>query len=486
MKYVRITAAHSFVFVALATVLAPTMASSVVSASPPEGDGGGRRGTTSVGGQGGGAAFGYGPPGAQEDPTTRDSPNLIEGATKRPTDKSYGARGGGEIGPDGEPVVSGYDILDADYSTYGESDGMSVPDYHVVRKGDTLWDICLYYFGDPYLWPQIWSYNEQITNAHWIFPGDRVRLSDPNAGERVEAPDSLAYQTTERRKRLESKTYTMNRYAYVDEEEYDDAMKIIGGANPYVMMSTGDIAYLGYEDEAPPIPGERLAVYRPRMPVYDMEYKGKKKNRLKKGKRVGWVVEIVGEVYVQTIAKKSAEAKVVDSIQPIERGNKVGELKTRFARVTPTEAETTDVGLVVETVRDYDLNGEEQFVIVNLGAERGIKRGNILDVVHKGDEYTADHKLRIPYEEGHPRRVNGQLLVVQVEDKTALCVIIYSNQEVVVGDPVEIRARDGAGYEQPTEANRQRQSSSLDGSASGSASAGDGKAEGSGSFRLGN
>src|SRR5205085_7400593 len=50
------------------------------------------------------------------------------------------------------------------------------PELHVVRKGDTLWDICFYYFNDPWQWPKIWSYNAQITNPHWIYPGDLVRL----------------------------------------------------------------------------------------------------------------------------------------------------------------------------------------------------------------------------------------------------------------------------------------------------------------------
>ena len=51
-----------------------------------------------------------------------------------------------------------------------------VPELHVVRSGDTLWDICWYYFNDPWQWPKVWSYNPQISNPHWIYPGDLVRL----------------------------------------------------------------------------------------------------------------------------------------------------------------------------------------------------------------------------------------------------------------------------------------------------------------------
>jgi hypothetical protein len=48
---------------------------------------------------------------------------------------------------------------------------------HVVKKGDTLWDITRHYLSNPWKWPVIWSNNQDITNPHLIFPGDRVVIS---------------------------------------------------------------------------------------------------------------------------------------------------------------------------------------------------------------------------------------------------------------------------------------------------------------------
>src|SRR5205085_5957134 len=78
-----------------------------------------------------------------------------------------------------EPAENGYYITSGDPYAPPEDQTVHsgpVPDLHVVRKGDTLWDICFYYFNDPWQWPKIWSYNPQITNPHWIYPGDLVRL----------------------------------------------------------------------------------------------------------------------------------------------------------------------------------------------------------------------------------------------------------------------------------------------------------------------
>ena len=47
---------------------------------------------------------------------------------------------------------------------------------HTVKKGDTLWSICEKYYGDPYLWPELWEMNQFVTNPHWISPGDIIKL----------------------------------------------------------------------------------------------------------------------------------------------------------------------------------------------------------------------------------------------------------------------------------------------------------------------
>jgi hypothetical protein len=48
---------------------------------------------------------------------------------------------------------------------------------HVVRPGDTLWDIARAYLNDPFLWPEIFRLNTDVVqNPARIYPAERLRL----------------------------------------------------------------------------------------------------------------------------------------------------------------------------------------------------------------------------------------------------------------------------------------------------------------------
>ena len=50
------------------------------------------------------------------------------------------------------------------------------PDSYIILKGDTLWDLSGRFLNNPWYWPKVWSYNPEITNPHWIYPGNAVRF----------------------------------------------------------------------------------------------------------------------------------------------------------------------------------------------------------------------------------------------------------------------------------------------------------------------
>lgn len=433
----------------------------------------------------------------REDPPQQGTldPGYTEQGRDTTPDQTYGSTAT-TVGPDGT-LVSGLQMSDPNLLQEYRND-LGTPEFHVVQTGDTLWDISEVYLADPYLWPKLWSWNDHVTNAHWIFPGDRIRLYDPFAPQ-VRGADEprLEFSKTRVPQRVQQDPVLLTRTAFVDAEQFDSAMTVIGGGDANVMLSTLDTAYLDYDKANPPIPGERLVVYAPQQKIYDLE-----------GKNVlGYVVEVMGDVEIETIARKAVESTVSSALNPIERGYKVGPLRRRFDRVDPVPADRAAAGIVVATLHGTGplnvkkgrrirkergkgendvIAGEEQLVVVSLGEADGVQVGNVLEVVRKGDEYTSKRELPFPYEDGWPRRVIGALVVVQVLPTTSLAVSTYSRREFERGDHVELRGPglDRAGTQADPGPGDTRQGKTID--ASGSVRRDDGKAEGKAKVKIGN
>ena len=67
---------------------------------------------------------------------------------------------------------------------------------HTIVAGNTLWGLAQQYFGNGYLWPQLWESNTWITDAHWIYPGDVLLVEGEGSQAGMTTETSVSTRTT--------------------------------------------------------------------------------------------------------------------------------------------------------------------------------------------------------------------------------------------------------------------------------------------------
>lgn len=90
------------------------------------------------------------------------------------------------------------------FTLYGQEKNETEGVY-TIKKGDTLWDISSRFMKNPYLWPKLWQRNPYITNPHWIYPGNPVRLNPLEEPKKVAMETKPAEVRREEPKRVEAK-----------------------------------------------------------------------------------------------------------------------------------------------------------------------------------------------------------------------------------------------------------------------------------------
>src|SRR5688572_12751997 len=80
--------------------------------------------------------------------------------------------------PSGSGVVQGSGEAILLEPQLGSGQPMVVPPIHVVKQGDTLWDLSGQYYQNPWNWPQVWSLNPQVKDPHWIYPRSEEHTSE--------------------------------------------------------------------------------------------------------------------------------------------------------------------------------------------------------------------------------------------------------------------------------------------------------------------
>ena len=257
-----------------------------------------------------------------------------------------GALGSAQDDEDYVPTQGAESLGDARSSgrglVLGSNAGGNVPDVYTVRRGDTLWDITGRYYGNPYHWPRVWSYNPEITNPHWIYPMDHIRLRGPGQGGPSALPDSGTSVASVRPARPAAGTVFLRNEGYLDEEALEDVGVIIGSPEENMLLSTYDEVYVRFGEDADVQTGRDYTVFR------EIDLDEERQND-----EEGVLVRILGVVRVNDYDqdREMGRGVITEALDPIERGFHLAPIPRRFDMVPPREnAQDVVAEVVAEAV----------------------------------------------------------------------------------------------------------------------------------------
>lgn len=359
-------------------------------------------------------------------------------------------------------------------------------DSYTIQRGDTLWDICARMLGDPFFWPKLWTFNQYITNPHWIYPGnvlsfregtettppqfevtkpDAVSTADPVPGtqtteiaavQSTPVPTPVPVQAENIQEGFQASAETasvaqpvaapeamialsaplndqqsfevnLRQEGFIADSQVAPLGSVYKSDNPRDNLAQFDDIYLRITDASQMQVGKRFTVYRTLHRV----------KHPKTHNYVGFLVKILAQCEVIAVNGEIATAHIGTSYDAIRRGDPITEYVSVLKQVNLAPNGSQLDGTIIETMVDgTTIMGSGDVIYVDKGQNDGLKIGNTLDVVRTGDGLDL---IQYGYNDRTlPPQIIARLVIVGTREKTATAVIIGANDAVLVGDRVRM------------------------------------------------
>lgn len=330
---------------------------------------------------------------------------------------------------------------------------------HTVVKGDTLWDLSQQYLGTPWYWPKVWSYNPQIANPHWIYPGNQIRfysageenaarvaVATPQGGTsgegeaagEVAPPESMPEEQGEGGIEVTGKigfaapaAEHVTHEGFVTDREVQEAGTLAHSPSEAMMLSYPDLVYVKFRKNTQARVGETYAVFRT----------VKKVSHPVTGRTLGYLTQIVGKVRVVKLGAREVTAQIVGSDDEIRRGDLIGAggEQTKIA-LAPRPNGRALKGYVVSALVPYlTILGEESKLLVDKGSADGVEQGNTFTITRQTDPLNSILDPNEDEDKSLPVQDIATCMAVTVKEHVTTCILTRSLKEVVPGDRLEMR-----------------------------------------------
>ncbi len=317
------------------------------------------------------------------------------------------------------------------------------PDRYTVVRGDTLWDISEKFLQNPWMWPEIWHVNPQISNPHLIYPGDVISLIYLDGKPRLtveRGTESRSYKMSPGDVKLSPTVHVLplgeaipaipldavdnflSRSRIIEISELETAPYVVAGARDRLVLGAGDEMYArGEFGEGVPVYG----VYRGGDTYIDPET----------DEILGYQALDIGAAKLRARENDIATLAITRTTQEIRINDRLLPHEERAIDSTffPSPPEQDVNGVIMAVEGGVSQVGKMDVVILNRGEREGLEAGNVLAIYKKGTQIKDRIKgdtITLPDERA------GLLMVFRTFEKMSFGLVLESDRPLAVDDKV--------------------------------------------------
>jgi hypothetical protein len=305
--------------------------------------------------------------------------------------------------------------------------------YYTVKKGDTLWGLSQRFNDSPWQWPDLWKENAQISNPHWIYPGERIRLFRKNDQQRIRTPNKVVpaikpqVETTVVEEVAPPKVYyhypSINTVGFIRKPPVQSDGVIFKSLDNKKLISTSDTVYIRHPEQGAILthlnPGSRWTIYRTMKPT---EAKNSEAE-------IGTQHYLVGLLEITQNESKFAIGKIIKSYRDIRINDMLMSYKPLEKDVVVSESTPGIEGHIITAEEHNKLIGSLFVVFIDKGTRDNIQPGQVYDV------YTREMAQLGP--EGESVELDpivvGNLIVLRTEETTSTGLITTNIKKPIEG-----------------------------------------------------
>ncbi len=316
--------------------------------------------------------------------------------------------------------------------------GQDEPTIYVIKQGDTLWGLSERFIKDPNYWPEMWSKNSQVTNPHFIYPSQKVRIF-PDRLELVPKEQSKEQSTvipaqktapaetvTEAIQQVAAeKTYTLyGTEGFLAEKDFKPFGLVIGSQYDRIVTGVDDIVYTDIGTDQKAGGGDKFSVFRK-----DVSVKHPLNNE-----EMGYKIIPLGTLQLTDVEPKSSRAIITKSSREIIPGAYLLPYKGSLRREIPLKNTDLDLkGYILDSYSGVSIIAAGDIVFTDLGASQGAEVGNMLYIVR-------DVMIDQRYVEGRidklPQELLGAVVILETGNKTSMALVVKSIDTIYKGDRI--------------------------------------------------